>query len=83
MLDHQLDRLVAGEEAVLDAVDAGADAGADARRRRGVRGDLDAGAVRLVDDRVELLVGVLLRAGGPLCDITPPDADTLMSGRRT
>ena len=28
----------------------------------GVGGDPDAGAVRLVDDRLELLVGVLLRA---------------------
>ena len=30
-----------------------------------VRGDLEPGAVRLVDDRRELLVGVLLRAREP------------------
>ena len=65
MLDHHLDRLVARERAVLDAVDAGADARADAGVAVRVRGDLDAGAVRFVDDRLELLVGVLLRAREP------------------
>ena len=67
MLDHQLDRVVGGEGAVLDAVDAGADARPDAGVAVGVRGDLDAGAVRLVDDRLELLVGVLLRARERRC----------------
>ena len=33
----------------------------------GVGGDPDAGAVRLVGDRRELLVGVLLRARGRCC----------------
>ena len=65
MLDHHLDRVVARERAVLDAVDAGPDARPDAGVAVRVRGDLEPGAVRLVDDRRELLVGVLLRAGEP------------------
>ena len=65
MLDHHLDGVVAGERAVLDAVDAGTDARADAGVAVRVRGDLEAGAVRFVDDRRELFVGVLLRAGEP------------------
>ena len=50
MLDHQLDRVVAGEGAVLDAVDAGADAGPDAGVAVGVGGDAKPGAMGLVDD---------------------------------
>jgi hypothetical protein len=65
VLHHELDRVVARERSVLDAVDAGADAGADAGIAVRVRGDTQTGAVGLVDDRRELLVGVLLRAGGP------------------
>ena len=67
MVDHHLDGVVAGEEAVLDAVDAGPDAGPDRGVAGRVRGDPDAGAVRLVGDRLELLVGVLLRARRACC----------------
>ena len=62
MVDHHLDRVVAGEEAVLDAVDAGPDAGPDRAVADRVRGDADAGAVCLVGDRLELGVRVLLGA---------------------
>ena len=65
VLDHHPDRVVARERAVLDAVDARRDAGADAGVTVRVGRDLEPGAVRLVDDRRELLVGVLLRAREP------------------
>ena len=55
-LDHEVERLVARERAVLDAVDAGLDRGADAVVAVRVRRDLEPGAVRLVGDRRELLV---------------------------
>ena len=48
---------------MLDAVDARADARPNAGITVGVRGDLDAGAMCLVGDGVELFVGVLLRPG--------------------
>ena len=64
-LDHQVQGLVGHERAVLDAVDAGLDGGADAVVAVGVGRDPQPGAVRLVDDRRQLLVGVLLRAGRP------------------
>src|SRR5262245_59768935 len=63
-LYQQLERLVAHERPVLDAVDAGFDRGADAVVAVGMGGDLETGAVCLVDDDAELLVGVLLRARG-------------------
>ena len=48
---------------MLDAVDAGADTRSDSRVAVRVRGDLQARAMRLVGDRGELFVGVLLRTG--------------------
>ena len=65
MLDHHLNGLVARERTVLDAVDAGANAGADAGVAVRVRRDLEPGAMRFVDDRRELFVGVLLRTREP------------------
>ena len=55
-------RLLAHQRGVLDAVDAGLDRGADAVVAVRVRGDLHAATVGLVDDRAQLLVGVVLRA---------------------
>jgi hypothetical protein len=63
-LGHQLDRVVGGEGAVLDTVHASPDAGADASIAVGVRGHSQPVAVGLVDDRRQLLVRVLLAAGG-------------------
>ena len=59
-----LQRVVGGQRAVLDAVDPGPDAGADAGVAVGVRRHAQAVAVGLVDDGVQLLVGVLLAPGG-------------------
>ena len=56
MLHHELDGVVARERAVLDAVDTGANARADTGVAVRVGGDAQAGAVRLVDDRGDLLV---------------------------
>ncbi len=49
--DDELERLVAGERAVLDAIEAGLDRGPDAVVTVGVRRDLEPGAVRFVGDR--------------------------------
>ena len=67
MVDHHLNGVVAGEEAVLDAVDARPDAGPDRAVAERVRGHPDAGAVSLVGDRGEFLVGVLLRTRRACC----------------
>jgi hypothetical protein len=77
--DHHLNGLVAGERSVLDAIDAGPDARANAGVPTGVGRDPDAGPMRLVDDGCQLLVGRLLRATAVLCDMTPPDAEILMT----
>ena len=66
-LDEQLQGLVAHQRAVLDAVEAGLDRRADAVVTVGVRRDLEPGAVRLVGDRGELLVRVLLGARRARC----------------
>ena len=50
-LDHEIERLVAGERAVLDAVEARLDHRADAVVAVCVRGDLEPGAVGFVGDR--------------------------------
>ena len=50
---------------MLDAVDARLDGGADAVVAVGVGGHLEPGAVGFVGDGPQLLVGVLLGAGGP------------------
>ena len=63
-LGHELDRVVGGQRSVLDAVDPGADAGADPGVAVRVRGHPQAVAMGLVDDGRQLLVGVLLAAGG-------------------
>ena len=60
MVDHHLDGLVGGQEAMLDAVDTGPDAGPDGGIADGVRRHPDPGAVRLVGDRGELRIRVLL-----------------------
>ena len=62
-IDHQIESLVTRERAVLDAVDPRFDRGADAFIAMRVCRDPQAGAVRFVGDRTELLVGVLLGAG--------------------
>src|SRR5215470_18021127 len=60
VVGHHLEGVVAGEEAVLDAVDPGP-AGCPHRCvAYRVGGDADAGPVRLVGDRLQFLVGVLL-----------------------
>jgi hypothetical protein len=63
-LDHQVERRVARERAVLDAVDARLDRGTDPVVAVCVGRNLEAGAMRLVGDRRQLLVGVLLRTRG-------------------
>ena len=64
---------------MLDAVDARADARSDTGVAVRMRRDLDPGPMRFVDDGRELLVRVLLRARrGPLCDMTPPEAEILI-----
>ena len=64
VVDHHLDGVVGGQEAVFDAVDAGTDTGPDRAVADGVRGDPHPGAVRFVGDRGELRVGVLLGTRG-------------------
>ena len=64
MIDHHLNRLVGGQEAVFDAVDPGTDAGPDRGVADGVRGHSYPGAVGFVGDRGELRVGILLGARG-------------------
>ena len=56
-LAHQLDRRGAGEGAVLDRIDAGADRGGDALVGMGVGGDLEAERMGGLDDRAHLGVG--------------------------
>ena len=68
---------------MLDAVDSGTEARADAGVAVRVRGNPDAGSVRLVDDRGQLLIGVLLAPAAELNDMTPPDAEILITSRRT
>jgi len=79
VIDHHLDRVVGSQETVLNTVDPGTNTSPDRGVADGVRGDPHAGAVGFIGDRGELGVGVLLGAGAVLCDITPPDADTLIS----
>src|SRR3546814_2459963 len=55
--------LVPGEEAVFDAVHARVQRGPDRPLAHAVGGHLEPGAVRLVDDGAQFLVGVLLGAG--------------------
>jgi hypothetical protein len=62
-LDHQPHRRLAHERPVLDAVDARLHGRANSLIAVRVRGDLDSAPVRLVDDRAQLLVGVVLRPG--------------------
>src|SRR5438477_540629 len=62
VLDHRADRVVGGQRAVLYAVHAGPDAGADGGVTVSVSGDSDSGPMGLVHDGRELLVRVLLRA---------------------
>ncbi len=62
MVDHHRNGVVGGEESVFDAVDAGFDAGADRPVADCVSGHPDAGAVGLVGDSGQFLVGVLLRS---------------------
>ena len=64
-LHHEIERGVARKRAVLDAVDARFDGRTNARVAVRVRSDLEAGAVRLVGDRRELFVAVLLRTSRP------------------
>ena len=61
-LERELLRLLAHERRVLDAVDPGLDRGLDPLVTVRVRGDPHAASVRFVDDRPQLLVGVVLRA---------------------
>ena len=61
-LERELLRLLAHQRRVLDAVDPGLDRGPDALVTVRVRGDPHAASVGLVDDRPQLLVGVVLRA---------------------
>ena len=63
-LEHELLRLLAHQRRVLDAVDARLDRGPDPLVTVRVRGDPHAASMRLVDDRPQLLVGVVLRARG-------------------
>ncbi len=62
MFDHRGDRLVIDEKAVLDAVDPGGDSVLDRVGAVGVGGDAQPAAVRLVDDRAQLLVRIVLCA---------------------
>ena len=62
MLDHRRDRLVVDQEAVLDAVDTGRDGVLDRIGAVRVRGDAQPAPVRLVDDRAQFLVRIVLRA---------------------
>src|SRR4029450_8966147 len=64
--DNEPQGVLAGQRAVLDAVDAGLDGGPDAVVAVGVGCHPEAGPMGLVDDDPQLLVGVLLgprRAG--------------------
>lgn len=79
MIDHHLDRLITGQEAVFDAVDPGADAGLDRGVADGVCGHADSGPVGFVGDRGELGIGILLRARRGAVRHHPPEADTLIS----
>ena len=61
---------------MLDAVDAGADGGEDAVPALGVRGDLPAAAVRLLDDGLHLLGGEVVVPGQvPLAAVAAGRAD--------
>ena len=62
MLDHHRDRVVVDQEAVLDAVDTGRDRVLDRVGAVRVRGDAQPAPVRLVDDRAQLLIRIMLRA---------------------
>ncbi len=62
MFDHRRDRLVIDEEAVLDAVDPGRDSVLDRVSAVGVGGDAQPAPVRLVDDRAQFFIRIMLRA---------------------
>ena len=62
VVDHHLNRLVGGEEAVFDAVDTGPDACPNRAVPDRMCGHPHTGPVCLVGDRGELVVGVLLRS---------------------
>ena len=78
-LDHQRDRLVIDQEPVLDAVDARLDRVDHRLGAVRVRGDPHPTPMRLVDDRPQFLIRIVLRPGGPVNDITPPEQQTLIS----
>ena len=62
MLDHHRDRFVVYQEPVLDAVDAGLDRMFDGVGAVRVRGDAQSAPMRLVDDRPQLFIRIMLRA---------------------
>ena len=62
-LHEEIEGVVGHERTVLDAVDAGVERGPDAVIAVGVGGNPESGAVSLVHDGPQLLVGVLLGSG--------------------
>ena len=71
------DRLVVHQEPVLDAVDAGFDGVLHRLGAVRVCGDPHPAPVRLVDDRPQFLVRIVLRTSLPVNDITPPETADL------
>lgn len=79
MVDHHLQGLVAGEEAVLDAVDPGADARLDGGVADGVRGHPHAARCASSAMAANSASEYRCAPGEVLCDITPPEAETLIN----